>query len=78
MCNWEFQVHQKCKHLFLGSHWMWQQMNPNKHSRQTNELGKALQNHSNKAPDDLHSPQPNLVFDTLFITNDVMYRLVIA
>jgi hypothetical protein len=41
-------------------------------------LGKALQNHSNKAPDDLHSPQPNLVFDTLFITNDVMYRLVIA
>jgi hypothetical protein len=63
----------------LGSHGMWQQMNPNKHSRQTNELEKnALQSHSNKAWDDLHSPQPNLVFDTLFITNDVMYRLVIA
>ncbi len=63
---------------FLGSHGMWQQLNPNKHSRQTNELGKALQSHSKKARDDLHSPQRNLVFDALFITNDVMYRLVIA
>lgn len=53
-------------------------MNPNKHSRQTNEMGNALQSHSNKAQDDLHSPQPNLVFDTLFVTNDVMHRLVIA
>lgn len=63
---------------FLGSHRTWQQMNPNKHSRQTNEMGNALQSHSNKAWDDLHSPQPNLVFDTLFVTNDVMHRLVIA